>query len=360
MSSIKLLEKLSNSFGTPGNEGDVRDIVREELKGLVEFSYDKLGSIICTPKSTSDSPKIMLAGHMDEIGFLVKNITSDGFIKFHNNGGWWSHTLMSQKVTIRTSNGDEVTGIIGSKPVHHLGAAEREKVQPISSMFIDVGAKDNKEVEEIFGISIGDHIAPTTTFSKLANPNKLSGKAFDDRVGVALFIDAIKKLSDSNNNQVIGVGTVQEEVGTRGARTSAHEVNPDIAIILEGPPADDTPGFNKEESSCVIEKGPQIRLVDPSALSNGKFSRFVRDVAKECEIPHQVAVKPSGGTDAREIHLSRSGIPTIVLGVPVRFAHSHVGIMAINDYNNTLKLLVELLGRLDKKTVDSFTDYTTS
>lgn len=356
-SSTELLAQLSNASGTPGNEGEIRKIIREHLEDIVEVSYDKLGSIICRRKSEKESPKVMLAGHLDEVGFIVRLITNDGFIKFHNLGGWWGHTMLAQRVIIKTTKG-EVPGIIGAKPVHHLGQDERKKVIDINDMHIDVGAQDKPEAMEVFGIQPGDHIIPNAVFTEMKNPRLVSGKAFDDRVGVALLVEVLKKLErEGLPNALYGVGTVQEEVGTRGAKTAADLVDPDVAIVLEGSPADDTPGFTKEESQGILGQGPQIRTFDPTMITNRAFVRFVLDTAKSCNLPHQVAVRTSGATDARLIHLHRSGVPTVVIAAPVRYAHSHVGLLHLDDYENTLKLLIALLKRLDAETVASFTGF---
>ena len=357
ISSKELLAQLSNAAGTPGNEREVRDIVRQQLEGVAEFSYDKMGSIICRKKGGKSAPKIMLAGHMDELGFIVRLITQDGFIKFHNLGGWWGHTMLAQRVIIRTAKGD-VPGIIGAKPTHYLGPEERKKVMEIKDMYIDVGARDKEEAMEEFGILPGDHIIPHTQFMEMKNPRIVSGKAFDDRAGTALFVEAILQLANEElPNAIYGVGTVQEEVGTRGAKTAAKLVNPDLAIVLEGSPADDTPGFPKEESQGVQGAGPQIRAFDPTMIPNRKLVQFVIDTAKECEIPYQVAVRTSGGTDGRPIHMHNVGVPTIVIAPPVRYAHSHVSLLNLDDYDNTLELLLELLRRLNEGTVSSLTNY---
>ncbi len=356
-SSKDLLEQLSNASGTPGNEEEVRAIVRQHLDGLVEFSHDGLGSLVCRKQGGNASPLVMLAGHMDETGFIVRYLTNEGFVKFHPLGSWWEHTLLAQQVTIKTVKGD-VPGIIGAKPVHHLKEGERKNVLDVEAMFIDVGAGSKREAMEEFGISPGDHIVPRTVFTTLRNPRFVSGKAFDDRVGVALFVDALRALGTAKHpNTICGVGTVQEEVGTRGAGTAAHQVSPDVAIVLEGSPADDLPGSKADEAQGVLGKGPQIRLFDPTMITNRKFSQFVVETAQACRLPYQVAVRISGGTDARPIHLHRTGVPTIVLGVPVRYAHSHVGVLSLDDYEHTLQLLRELIKRLGAKTVAAFTKF---
>ncbi|MDP2644133.1 MAG: M42 family metallopeptidase [Desulfobacterales bacterium] len=356
-SSKDLLEQLSNASGTPGNEADVRAIIRQHLDGLVGFSHDRLGSLVCRKQGSKESPLLMLAGHMDETGFIVRYLTNEGFVKFHPLGSWWEHTLLAQQVTIRTAKGD-IPGIIGAKPVHHLKEVERKNMLDIEAMFIDVGAGSKREAMEEFGISPGDPIVPRTALTTLRNPRFLSGKAFDNRVGVALFVDALKTLgAQEHPNTICGVGTVQEEIGTRGAETAAHQVNPDIAVVLEGSPADDFPDSKAQEAQGVLGKGPQIRLFDPTMITNRKFSQFVIETARACRLPYQVAVRTSGGTDAKPIHLHRTGVPTIVLGVPIRYAHSHVGILNLDDYEHTLQLLIELLKRLDAKTVASFTEF---
>ena len=174
--SKTLLAKLSNAAGTPGNEGEIRDIIRQELQPHAELSYDKLGSIICRRKAGKDAPKILLASHMDEVGFIVRLITKDGFLKFHNLGGWWGHSLLAQRVAIKTTGGD-VPGIIGAKPVHHLKREKSKQVMELSEMHIDVGAKDREEAMEEFGIRPGDHIVPDTEFRDMKKPSSCQRKS---------------------------------------------------------------------------------------------------------------------------------------------------------------------------------------
>ncbi len=357
ISASDLLAQLSNATGTPGNEGDVRAVIKQYLNGMADFSHDTLGSLICALEHQSATPKVMLAAHMDEVGFMVRYITSDGFIKFHPLGGWWPHVLLAQPVIIKTAHGD-IPGMIGSKPPHHLSEQERAKLLDIQDMFIDVGAQDKTQAVQEFGIAPGNHIVPATRFSPLTNARLVSGKAFDDRAGVALMVDALRYFAETEHpNALYGVGTTQEEVGTRGADTAVDLVNPDVAIVLEGTPADDLPGASTDETQGKIGNGPQIRLFDPTMITNRALAQWTQNVADECKIQHQVAVRVGGGTDARPIHLHLGGVPTIVIGVPVRYAHSHVGIMSLDDYDRTLELLSAMLQRLDTATVDSFTAF---
>jgi putative aminopeptidase FrvX len=358
MSSSVMLEKLSNAFGPSGNEAEIRQIIRKELEGWVDFSYDRLGSIICRRKGgREDAPKIMLAAHMDELGFIVQDISKDGFLKLMHLGSWWPHTLLAQRVIVRTAKGD-LMGVIGAKPTHHLNPEERKKVMELKDMHVDVGAKDQREAAEEFGIRRGDYVVPHTDFRPLKNPRLVSGKAFDDRVGVGLMIETIRGLMGVElPHQLFGVGTVQEEVGTRGAETAPGVIGPDVAIVLEGAPADDTPGFQRAESQGELGKGPQIRLFDPTTITNRRLSQFAIDTAQELSISYQVAVRESGGTDAKKIHLYNSGVASTIISVPVRYAHSHVGVVNLDDFDHTLHLLRTMLKRLDEKTLRSFSDF---
>jgi len=357
LSSFDLLAQLSNASGTPGNEGEVRAVIKQHLDGIADFSYDKLGSLICSSKVQAAAPNVMIAAHMDEVGFIVRYVTSDGFVKFHPLGGWWPHVLMAQQVLINTDDGD-IRGIISSKASRHISAKEREKLLNLSDMFIDVGARDKAQAEQEFGIAPGDHIVPATRFAPLANPRIVSGKAFDDRVGVALMVEALRHFSGADHpNALYGVGTTQEEVGTRGADTAVDMVAPDVAIVLEGPIADDLPGTNTHETQGKIGHGPQIRLFDPTMIANRPLTQWVKQVAAECNIQHQIAVRTRGGTDARSIHLHLGGVPAIVIGVPVRYNHSHAGILNLDDYEHALQLLLEIMRRLDAAVVESFTAF---
>lgn len=343
--AIELLKKLSEAHGAPGQENEVRRIFRSELGGGV--STDRAGNIICERKGSSDFPRIMLAAHMDEIGLMVQTITGDGLLKFLALGGWWSHTLLAQRVRIRTRDGNEIVGVIGAKPPHFLSESERDKVMKIEDMFIDVGAKNAEDVRS-FGIRLGDAIVPDSPFVRMHNPDLLLSKAFDDRAGLAVMIHAMQEIeSMPHPNTVFAAGTVQEEVGTRGARAAAFHVNPDVAIVVEGAPADDMPGTSSEERQCVLGGGVQIRIMDSSAILSRKFIDFVIDTAEKNDIRCQVAVRRKGGTDAAPIHLHGAGVPTVVLAVPARYVHTHNAIIDISDYLNALKLVLKLVETID-------------
>jgi endoglucanase len=263
-STIKLLQELTEAHAISGHEDEVRAIFIEELGALGELSADRLGSVFC---EMGQGPRVMVTAHLDEIGLMVQNITPQGFLQFVGIGGWWEHSLLSQRVEILTRGGDKILGVVSSRPPHFLSADQRRQVLPIEQLFIDVGAQSRRDAMENFEISLGDPIAPVSAFTAMAREDHYMAKAFDNRVGMAGTIQAGQILSQSAHpNNLILCGTVQEEVGLRGAKTAAHFARPDVAIVLEGPPADDSPGFPKSECQGRLGGGVQIRLYDPSAI----------------------------------------------------------------------------------------------
>jgi putative aminopeptidase FrvX len=354
--ALSLLKELTEAHSISGHEDEVRAIFVDELSSCGGLSTDGLGSVFCELKKSG--PRVIVAGHMDEVGFLVQNITPNGFIQFVAVGGWWEHSLLSQRLQILTKNGRKIIGVVASKPPHFLPASQRNQIIPIDQMFLDVGAESRDEVEQEMGIRLGDPIAPISEFTAMEHEDYYMAKAFDNRVGMAGVIQVGQNLSGfSHPNHLILAGTTMEEVGLRGAKTAAAFIKPDIAIILEGPPADDTPGFSISESQGRLGGGVQIRLFDPTAINNPRLAEFVIQVAKEEGIPHQITVRRSGGTDAGSFHQSGIGVPSIVLGVPARYIHSHNSIIDLNDYLNMVALTTALVRRLDFDTVAGFTKY---
>ncbi len=355
MDSVEtLLKDLTEAHGVPGYETPIRAVVRKYLKPLGELSQDKLGRVICKHKGESEKPRVMLAGHMDEIGFMVKHVTKEGFIKFVPLGGWFDQVLLGQRVLIKTSKGD-VTGVIGAKPPHLLTPEERTKVVVRKEMYIDIGATSETEVAEA-GVRIGDPIVPRADFQVLADGKAYLSKAFDDRVGVALMVSGLQSLQERPHpNTIYAAATVMEEVGLRGATTSVDAVQPDVAVILESDIAGDVPGIKPEESAIKLGGGPSLVVYDARMIPNLKLRDLVLEVAKSIEVPVQLSAIEGGATDGGVIHLYKTGVPTVVLCVPARHIHSHSSIIHRQDYDGAVKLLVELLTRLDKKQVDALT-----
>lgn len=348
---INMLKELTEAPGVSGYEKEIREVMKKYLSNVAQLEQDRLGSLVFKKEGLSKNPRIMLAAHMDEIGFMVKSITSNGFIKFLPLGGWWDQVLLSQKVIIHSQKGP-IIGVIGSKPPHILSDEERKKVVEKKEMYIDIGAKNEEEVLN-WGIRPGDPITPYSEFRQMTNSDMLLGKAWDDRVGCALLIEIIKELTKEDHpNTVYGVGTVQEEVGLRGAITSSYVVNPDVAIILESDIATDVPGI-EEEKKIYLGKGPSIILYDATMIPNSNLRTIFIETAERLNIPIQFSTLERGGTDGGRIHIHAKGVPSIVIGVPARYIHSHVGIINIQDFLNAKKLIIEVIKKLDQETVNN-------
>ena len=353
--TVELLRELTEAQGIPGYEQEIRQVIRRHLKDLTTIEQDRLGSIVCRKDGKAESPRVMLAGHMDEIGFIVKLITEEGFIRFSPLGGWWGHVMLAQRVTIKTRKGD-VMGLIGSKPPHILSDEERKKLLEPKDMYIDVGATSANEVREL-DVRPGDPIIPICPFTILGSGKTYLAKAFDDRVGCGLFIEVIRRLvHEDHPNTVYGVGTVQEEVGLRGAHTSSWVVEPDVGITLEAGIAGDLPDVKKEEVQEKLGKGPVIIIRDGTMIPNLRLRDLFVEIAEELKIPYQFDIVERGGTDAGAIHLHRRGVPNLVISVPTRHIHSHAGILHRDDYDQAVNLVTAAIKRLDAKWVAGLTE----
>ena len=346
---LNWLKQISEVPGPSGFERRVRDLMTQRLAGQCEVLEDRIGSVIFKKQGRADGPIVMLAAHMDEIGFLVKTVTKEGFLKFVSLGGWWEQVMLGQRVTVMSPKGD-IPGIIGSKPPHVLSADERKKMVTKREMYIDIGAADKKDAEERMGVTPGVPIVPYAPFTTMANPDFLVGKAWDDRVGCAVLIDVLQQLAKLKHpNTVFGVGTVQEEVGCRGAKTSADVIGPHVAFAVDTCIAGDTPGMSEDQASAKLGEGVAVCIYDASLIPHVKLRDFVLETAKAEKIPFQLEFSEGGGTDGGRIHLHAQGVPSIVLSVPTRYIHSHHGIISRKDYESTVRLLIALIRKLDAK-----------
>lgn len=349
--TLTMLKDLTDANGIPGNEREVREVFEKYITPYAdELTTDNLGSSIAKKVGDENGPKIMVAGHLDEIGFMVTRIDDKGFVYFQTVGGWWNQVMLAQRVTIMGSKGN-VTGVIGSKPPHVLSPEARKKPYEIKNMFIDIGASSKEEAEE-FGVLPGQSVVPYFEFTPLKNEKMLMAKAWDNRIGLAIAIEVLKQLKDVDHpNVVYGVGTIQEEVGLRGARTSAHQIEPDIGFGVDVGIAGDTPGISSHEADSKLGKGPQIVLYDASMVSHKGLRDLVVKTADENEIPYQYTSIAGGGTDSGAIHLTANGVPSLSITVATRYIHSHAGILHRDDFENAVKLIVEVIKKLDRDTV---------
>lgn len=349
---LQLLEDLTQARAVPGNEKEARDIfVKYAEKYSDTITYDGLGSVIAEKKGSVDGPKVMFAGHLDEVGFMVQSVTEKGFLKFLTLGGWWSQVLLGKQVEVKTNKGKIIHGVIGCKPPHVLTQDARQKPYKIEDMFIDIGAVSKEEVSD-WGIRPGNMVVPYAPFKQLNGSKFWLAKAWDNRIGTAVALKVIENLKDTEHpNTLYAVGNVQEEVGLRGAKTASNVVQPDISFALDTGTAGDTPGMKPEEADSELGKGPQIIIYDASMIGHKELRDFVVDVAEELNIPFQYTVIKGGGTDAGSQHISGEGVPSLAITVATRYLHSHSSIIHEDDFSNTVKLVTEVVKRLDDETV---------
>ena len=343
---LEMFKALTEAHGAPGFERDVRELMRKYIGQYTnEILQDKLGGIFGVVRGNEQGPKVMVAGHTDEVGFMVTQITEKGFIKFQPLGGWWNQVLLAQQVRILTKTG-EVYGVIGSLPPHLLSDDVRNKPVDIKKMFIDIGA-DSKEDAENMGIRPGQPIVPATPFRVMSNPKKLMAKAWDNRFGCAMAIDLLSEVSKASLPNILYAGAnVQEEVGLRGAAVAANLINPDIFFALDAGPAGDVPGA-PEDAMGKLGDGVLIRIYDRSYITHQGMKEYILDTVQSLGIKHQYFVS-QGGTDAGRVHLHDQGVPSIVVSIPSRYIHSHASIIHYDDYIAAKETLTALVKNLDR------------
>jgi putative aminopeptidase FrvX len=347
---LELIKRLSEAYGPSGFEKPVNKVIKNYLEDRFRIEEDAMANMIIYSKSYNpDFKTIMIDGHSDEVGFMVQSIDANGLIKFLPLGGWFSQNVGAHKVKVQTKNGEFISGIVTSKPPHFMTTDEKKKIQEISDMRIDIGTTSYEETTSIYGIEPGACIVPDVSFEYINETEMMIGKAFDNRLGCALVLETMEALEGIDLKiNVVGAISTQEEVGTRGVQITARKIKPDFGIVFEGTPADD-PYRNAYESQGALRKGPQIRHRDNSMVANPDFIRFSKEVAKSMSINYQSAVRAGGGTDGGNLHLNHEGVPTLVLGVPVRYAHTHYGISAYGDYEKTLNWAVEIIKGMNQK-----------
>lgn len=355
--SYSLIEKLSNAFGVSGFETEVQDIVMDYARDFAEVEVDKMGNVSLTYKNTSDKEgvKVLLDAHMDEVGFIVQAIKPNGMLEFLPVGGWVVNNIPAHTVIIRTEDNQKIKGITASTPPHFMSEAKKNAPLSIEALVIDVGTTSKEETQAL-GIKIGDPIVPDVTFESLHNDSVLFGKAFDCRIGCACLLETLKEFEkNAADSQVIveGALTTQEEVGIRGAQVVANRTDADIAIVFEGCPADDTftPGYKIQSA---LKKGPMLRDFDVSMITHPGFQKFALDLAEEQGIKVQRSVRKGGGTNGSAYHLANKGIPTIVIGIPVRYAHTHYGYVAYEDFESAKALALVILKAMSPSKYQQF------
>lgn len=346
---VKLLRDLADAFGPSGQEAEVRHVLKSYAPSAAEIGNDNLGSITFTLKGDAGTPRVMLAAHMDEIGFLISHISDEGFVRLESLGRWREQGLMSHSVMARGKKGD-VFGIIGSVPPHIVSEEDKARSISLQDLFVDFGAANREELMNELGLREGDPAVPFTQSRVIGCSSLVAGKAWDNRAGCALLIETMQNLRE-HPNTLVAVGTAQEEVGRRGATTSANLVKPDICFVFEGILAGDYPGVSKHKAPAVLGKGPTIVFIDDSMIPNRRLLDTVIGVAEAEHISYQL-VPARGGNDAGPIHLHNIGVPSIVVGVACRYIHSHIGVVDSRDLKTAGLLMSRVVEVLDRERVE--------
>ncbi|OYD08354.1 M42 family metallopeptidase [Paludifilum halophilum] len=346
----EMLAELTEAAGPPGFEAPVRRVMERWVSPFVDgVKSDHLGALIGRKSGSSRSPRIMVAGHLDEVGFLVTRITDEGFLRFQPLGGWWSQVVSAQRVDVYTRKG-KILGVVGSRPPHLLSAEQRKKAVPMDDLFVDLGVSGKEEAEAL-GVAPGYVMVPHSPFTVMADPKYWMAKAMDNRVGCAVAVEVVRRLNAVDHpNRVYSVGTVMEEVGRRGAFTATAAVRPDIGFAVDVGIAGDTPGAG-DQAGVKLGSGPHLVLYDAGHVPHRGLIRLVQDTAEKKGIPLQYEWINRGATDASHIHLHDQGVPTVSLGLPARYIHSHTSIIHQDDAEQLVDLLVSVIQELDETTV---------
>ena len=355
MNHLKMISALSNAFGPSGFEDDVVAFARSFAPQSARIEEDSLRNLyIHRQENTGGKPVLQLDAHSDEVGFMVQAIRPNGTLKFIPLGSWVNSNIPAHKVKVRTRDGSLISGVTAANPPHFMTAEEKTRMPALEEMSIDVGASSPEEAKERFGIRVAAPAAPDVAFEYDEKHDLMIGKAFDNRLGCAAILAALEQLAGEQLAvDVVGAMAAQEEMGTRGANVTARHVKPDIAIVFEGCPADDTV-VEPWLSQTAIHRGPMLRHIDARMITNPRFQRWALDLAEELKIPVQEAVRTGGATNGAPIHLSNQGVPCIVIGFPVRYIHSHYGIASLADFENGVTLAAEIIKRLDAERIRQF------
>ena len=353
--TMDLLRRLADAPGPPGFEEPVRKLLVEAIKPYASsIRYDGMGSILAT--QGNEGPRIMVDAHMDELGGVIRRITPRGFLTMQMLGGWLDQALVDQRWIVIGSKGP-IHAVTGIRDAHVVPPEERTRVFTRDSLFLDVGAQSENEVRNM-GIEPGSPVVPEAPFTVLNGTDNYLGKAWDDRAGCAVIVETMRRLASApHRNQIVYALTTQEEIGLRGAHTASEAVKPDIAIALEAGVTGDVYGGHPEESQEKLGAGPGLFLYNSSQIPNRKFTEFVKETAAAKKLPLQFDLVQGYGDDSAEIQKSLGGVPTVNLVVPVRYTHSHNGIMNRRDFDQMVELLVAMLQKLDATAVAKIRDF---
>lgn len=351
MNEIERIIALSNVFGLSGFEEEVSSMVEQELKDDYTLTRDHMSNVTCTKDGGRDKPVVMLDAHLDEVGIMVQSVKANGTMRFLHVGSWQAASFPSSTFQIRDQEGGYHKAVVAVKPPHFMSAAEKDKPLDEVDMVLDPGTCSKEETESL-GIGIGSPAVPDTRCEYDEKKGVFFGKAFDCRIGVAAQIETMKLLKKEDLPCTVSASfSAQEEVGERGVMANANRLHPDVMIVFEGCPADDT--FTEDDLvQTALHKGPMLRHIDVSMITNWRFQKLALDTARKHHIPVQESVRRGGGTNGCIVN-KLQGVPAIVIGIPVRYSHSSSCWTALDDYQNAVKLAVELAKILDRETIEA-------
>ncbi len=344
---LQFLKEISEVNGISGNEKEVSKVFEHYAAPYADrIEHDQLGCIFAYQDGEKDQPTVMICGHMDEVGFLVARIEDSGLLRLHPVGGWWNHVVLAEVMTVKTRDGREYKGVVGAQPPHGLPPEMRAKVLETKDLYLDMGVKDKKMIEDL-GIRVGDTVTPYTEFRVLNDGKTLLGKAWDDRIGMAIALEVLQNLKEKKHKaNYVAVGTVQEEVGLRGARTAAYHVHPDIAFATDVTMSYDLPG--SPNNPTKLGSGVALSIMDGSAIAHRGLFDFVEKIAKEKGVRYTYDMLTAGGTDSGEIHKQFDGIINMTISLPCRYFHSHVSLIDIEDYKAAVDLMTAVVEAIDQ------------
>jgi len=344
------LEPLCNAHGVSGYEEEPRDLVQKWISPWMHsVRIDALGNLIAIRRTKRENaPLLLLDAHLDEVGLVISYIEPGGFLRFTTAGGWDERVLPAHAVTVKTVDGKKIRGVIGTPPPHILKPEDRTKPFSIEQLFIDVGARDAEEIRSL-GIAVGDSAVPDYPFCHLTG-DVVMGKALDDRAGCTVLIRVLEELFGPGREEglqchVAAVFSTFEEVGGRGAQVAAYDLNPQVALVLEGTIAGDTPGVAPARNPSSQGRGPALTLMDRTAHLPRRLVGFLQEIADDAEICHQLKTPTFGGTNAARIHMVRAGVPTGIISVPCRYIHGPHATLRLGDMANCVTLATNFVRR---------------
>ncbi|MCI8705934.1 MAG: M42 family metallopeptidase [Lachnospiraceae bacterium] len=350
MINLVKLERICGAPGISSFEQEIGRILEEEYTSLgFACEKDRLGSVVADKCKDQPGPKMMVAAHMDEVGFMVEEIDENGFLKVRPIGSWWSHLILGQWYTVVTKDNRQYPALMGSMATHGLPAEIKNKTVKMEDAYLDLGAGSQEEVRSL-GVAVGDMVSPWTHFEVMQNPKYVSCKAFDDRIGNYIMLEAAKELRGETHTPLYLANTVQEEPGLRGARTAVEWVHPDIAFAIDTTLAGDTPA---NHNICALGKGVVLSMIDSNSIAPRKLVKYVEGICKKHHIDYQYAVFNKGGTDSGNIHKAFDGVLNMTLSIPIRYMHTNHSMIHTDDVEACIRLVCEIAKDMDAEVFES-------